>query len=170
MSTTTDILRYQTSRIRRNHALEHATLHVLGRRYHKALAGYSDFGGFWLVGEVPTEDVEQAAIEALARLRSGEARLAIQPFCGTTFVTGGVLAGTVAWLAMIGTGRGLKRKLDRWSWVVTLTTLALIVAQPLGLWVQARLTTLAQPGEMQVTGVRLVGSGRLTVHRVTTNG
>ena len=42
-------------RIRRNHALEHATLQVLVEKYPELrMAGYSDQNGFWLVGKVDT--------------------------------------------------------------------------------------------------------------------
>ena len=56
------------SRIRRNHGLEHATLHVLGRRYpQKPLAGHSDMNGFWIIGDVSTDDLQSAIVEALRR-------------------------------------------------------------------------------------------------------
>ena len=65
------------SRIRRNHGLEHATLHVLSKRFSgKNLAGHSDTRGFWLLGDVPTEEVESAVSEALERLKGGEKALA----------------------------------------------------------------------------------------------
>ena len=54
------------SRVRRNHGLEHATLHILSKRFSgKSLAGHSDSKGFWLLGDVTTESVDAAVQEAL---------------------------------------------------------------------------------------------------------
>ena len=44
------------SRIRRNHGLEHATIHILSKKFPGArLIGHSDARGFWLVGDLTTE-------------------------------------------------------------------------------------------------------------------
>lgn len=65
---------------RRNHALEHATLHVLEEvDASSRLAGRSDWSGFWIYGEVGTGELASAAEEALTRLNDGENRLAIHP-------------------------------------------------------------------------------------------
>jgi hypothetical protein len=94
------------SRIRRNHGLEHATLHVLSKRHPGVnLAGHSDARGFWLVGDVPIEDVQEAIEEALSRMRGGEHNLAVHQNCGTNFVTAGSLAGLAAGVAMLGSGK-----------------------------------------------------------------
>ena len=71
------------SRVRRNHGLEHATLHILSQRYPKrSLAGHSDTGGFWILGDVSIEDVYEAVEEALSRLRNGEKHLAVHRING----------------------------------------------------------------------------------------
>jgi len=61
--------------VRRNHALEHATIHVLVRRRrpHKRLmvAGRSTDRGFFVYGAVDTDELHMAVSEALARLRGG---------------------------------------------------------------------------------------------------
>ncbi|GAH22409.1 unnamed protein product, partial [marine sediment metagenome] len=102
------------SRIRRNHGLEHATLHVLSKKYPKqSMAGHSDVGGFWVIGDVSLEDVYEAVEEALTRLRNGEKNLAVHRNCGTNFVTSGVLAGLAAVVAMVGVGRRTRDKLER---------------------------------------------------------
>src|SRR5512134_1340101 len=91
-------------RTRRNHGLEHATIHVLsGRRYR--LSGRSDDSGFILLGEVPTEAVETAASEALRRMKNGEHGLAVHPNCGTNLVTTGFLASLVGLLGLGGSTR-----------------------------------------------------------------
>ena len=60
------------SRVRRNHALEHATMNVLGeRRKARRLVGRSSVGGFYIYGDVSAEDVIAAAQEGLQRLKVG---------------------------------------------------------------------------------------------------
>ena len=46
-------------RLRRNHALEHATMQILARKNRsQAAAGYSDLEGFSITGRVSTEDLQ----------------------------------------------------------------------------------------------------------------
>jgi len=164
----------QTSSIshtRRNHALEHATLRVLGERNHNLmLAGYSDPRGFWIAGKVDTEELAAAVQEAQSRLRSGEHELAIHPNCGTNFATSGVLAGLVAWLAMLGVGKGLQRKLDRLPLVISLVTLALVIAGPLGPRMQRQFTTDAELGSLHVTTITVSERNGSPLHRIYTTG
>ncbi|GAB4512435.1 MAG: hypothetical protein OHK0046_11930 [Anaerolineae bacterium] len=160
-------------RTRRNHALEHATIHVLTeRKTRAAMAGRSSDGGFVLIGNVPTEQVEAAAQEALNRLRRGERRLALHPNCGTNLVTAGVLTTLTAYL---GLGTTSKRPTgDRLSWTMALMMLALMVSQPLGMTLQKHITTEGDPGDLEIVGVSrrqvrwpFAGSP-VTVHRVVT--
>jgi len=172
MSTFTQILNQGSiSHTRRNHALEHATLRVLGERNHNLmLAGYSDPRGFWIAGKVDTEELAAAVQEAQSRLRSGEHELAIHPNCGTNFATSGVLAGLVAWLAMLGVGKGLQRKLDRLPLVISLVTLALVIAGPLGPRMQRQFTTDAELGSLHVTTITVSERNGSPLHRIYTTG
>jgi hypothetical protein len=157
------------SRVRRNHALEHATLQILAQANPGLrMAGYSDPSGFWLVGDVPTEAILAAAQLAVGRLEGGEHSLAIHPNCGTNFVAAGLLAGTLAWLGMLGTGRGMRSKLERWPLVVSLVTIATIMAQPLGPRLQERITTEARLNGLNVVGITRSMRGELPVHHVLT--
>ncbi len=159
------------SRIRRNHGLEHATLHILSQRNPGInLAGHSDIGGFWLLGDVEDEQVESAVHEALQRLRGGENHLAVHPNCGTNFVAAGTLAGVAAALAMLGSGKRLRDRLERIPLAASFATLALMLAQPLGLRLQEQVTTSGSPGNLQVTEIIASRRGRLNVHRIVTRG
>jgi hypothetical protein len=159
------------SRIRRNHGLEHATLNVLARSYPStSLAGHSDFNGFWIIGNVPQEALASAAAEALARLRAGERYLAIHPGCGTNYATSGVLAGSAAALAMLGAGKRKRDWLERLPLATMLATLALIVSQPLGMAVQANLTTSGEPGDLRITQIKQSRQGRFPAFRILTQG
>jgi len=159
------------SRIRRNHALEHATLQVMAQANPNLhMAGYSDPSGFWLLGHAPTDEILAAAQQATERLEGGEYGLAVHPNCGTNFVTAGVLAGTLAWLGMAGTGRGVRSKLERWPIVISLVTMAMIFAQPLGPLLQQRVTTSAVLKGMRVVGIDRGMSGDVPLHHVLTRG
>jgi hypothetical protein len=158
------------SRVRRNHGLEHATLHVLADRHPgQSMAGHSDFAGFWIVGDLEIEDVQTAVDEALARLNAGENKLAIHENCGTNFATAGVLAGGAAFIAMTGAGKGLRDKLERLPLAMTLATVALILAQPLGLAVQENVTTSGRTRGMRVVKIT-AHTGRVKAHRIVTTG
>ena len=168
----TDILDLpMISRIRRNHGLEHATLHTLARNLpHTMIAGHSDVGGFWIIGDVPTELLHIAVQDAITRLRAGESNLAIHPNCGTNYATMGVMAGLAGALAMFGSGKHLRDKLYRLPFAAVFATIALIFSQPLGLLIQSRVTTSGNPGQLEVTSISHMMQGRVNIHRVKTRG
>ena len=72
MSTVDELLKQDLpNRVRCNHALEHATLHVLQEKgITTRLGGISDAGGFWIYGDVDTEELLLAAREG-ARTAGG---------------------------------------------------------------------------------------------------
>jgi len=154
------------ARVRRNHALEHATIHVLTEKHRPiSVVGRSTFSGYYLYGNLTTEMVIEAAQEALARLRAGEHHLAIHPNCGTNLVVAGSLAG-LATFAVLGGGK--KRRLDLLPNALLAATAALVLAQPIGPQLQARVTTLADLGDLGIKGVRREERGSLIVHFVET--
>ncbi|HCS39895.1 MAG TPA: hypothetical protein DIW44_09975 [Anaerolineaceae bacterium] len=160
------------SLVRRNHGLEHATINLLSKKLPGcSFAGYSDHKGFWIVGDVSTDLLLETAQQALTRMKGGERGLAIHDNCGSNFVTAGLLAGTLAWLGMLGTGNSFKKKLDRWPLLVLLVTGALIVAQPLGPKVQEHVTTLGEPGNLtvkQIVRYEREIPGKPMLHRILT--
>ena len=158
------------SRIRRNHGLEHATLTTLARRFPgHAIGGYSDPGGCWIVGDLETEAVTQAALEALERLLKGEKSLAVHPHCGTNYAVAGTLAGLTSALVMLPGGTR-RQKLERLPLAAVLATLALMAAQPLALIIQSRLTTSGEPGSLAITQVTRQVQGKMVLHRIHTTG
>ncbi len=159
------------SRVRRNHGLEHATLHILSEHYPRtSMAGHSNTTGFWLLGDVPTEAVQSAVGEALNRMRAGEKNLAVHPNCGTNFVVSGTIAGLAGALALFGAGRSWRDKVERLPLAATLATMGLIISQPLGLLVQERFTTSGEPGDLEVVEIIPSKRGRITAHRIVTRG
>ena len=159
------------SRIRRNHGLEHATLHVLSRRHPGLkMGGYSDFNGFWLLGDLEKAEVCEGVEEALARMKAGEVDLAVHPNCGTNIATAGTMAGLAGLLGMVGVGSNRRDKLERLPIVAVLATLALILAQPLGLRFQKHLTTSGVPGDLEVEKITQSFRGQTKAYRILTRG
>lgn len=150
--------------IRQNHALEHATIHVLTQRNpYLHLVGRTTPKGFLIYGDVKTELVAEAASEALARLQAGETGLAVHPRCGTNIATAGVLAGLSAFA--VASVRS-KSRLARLPQILLATTAAIIVAQPLGLLLQEYLTTSPQVEGVRIEKITRQQFGKIVMHRV----
>jgi hypothetical protein len=150
---------------RRNHALEHASLHVLSAQYpDHHMAGHSNPTGFFLLANVPTEAVADAVTQALTRLRAGEKNLAIHAGCGTNLATTTLLAGSLAWIPLNGRKSTLG-KLALLPLALAFAVVGYSLSQPLGPWLQAHVTTEADLGDLQVVDVVFIRQG---VHRVIT--
>lgn len=155
---------------RRNHALEHATINVLALRgFPKPLAGYSNAHGFWIMGEIDTEMLKEAVLLAHQRLARGEKSLAIHAHCGTNYAAAGALAGLAAWLGMMGVGEGWRRKVDRLPLVMALAMLAFMLSEPLGPYLQKRVTTDATMDNLQVASITRYQRGKFIFHQVQTH-
>jgi membrane protein implicated in regulation of membrane protease activity len=129
--------------LRRNHALEHATIVVMmerepGRKFN----GFSTDEGFFVQGVRSTEEVDGAAREALTRLKAGEKRLAIHRNCGTTIVAANMISA-VSFLAVIGAGLylGLSLGWELYLLILGSVVLSLALRVPLSLLLQRFVTT-----------------------------
>ena len=134
--------------LRRNHALEHATIVVMmerepGRRFN----GFSDDDGFFVQGVHSTDEVDSAAREALRRMRAGEKRLAIHRNCGTTIVAANLLAA-VFFLGAIGLGLYMGWPL--YLMILGGIVLSLLLRVPLSLLLQRFVTTDADLSNAEV--------------------
>jgi len=158
--------------IRRNHALEHATVHLLSQRFPDiALIGRSDNKGFFIFGDVPSDVLHNVVDEALNRLRNGEHQLAIHPNCGTNLVTSATLAGFASFLSLFGSkNEGWRKRFERLPYAIMLTVVALLIAQPLGSVLQRRYTTTTDLGALSVHSIQRVERGSSFYFRVLTRG
>jgi hypothetical protein len=127
------------------------------------IAGRATNSGFHIYGDVPTDEVSQAAHEGLSRLKHGERDLAVSSFCGTNLVTAAVLVG----LASIVTLRGTRGSRNLPAAILTSLT-ALIFAQPLGRLAQKHLTTSYDVDAVDIDEVISRGKGRRTRHNIKT--
>lgn len=162
-------------RVRRNHGLEHATIHLLSRKIRNlSMAGRSVVDGFFLYGNAETEQVEAAVNEALKRMQDGEHQLAIHPNCGTGLVTAGFLTSMATLVGTAGVGENWQQKLSRLPSLILLSIGAIIIAQPMGLSLQRHITTFGDPGDLEIVeivrrDVKVPFSDEtLTIHRVWT--
>jgi hypothetical protein len=152
------------AKVRRNHALEHATIHVLSQRQPTSrLMGRSSFSGFYIYGHVDTEALATAASEALFRLQNGEVDLAVHPRCGTNIAVAGMLAGVSTFGIMSGRSRSKFEKLPQ---MVMAATAAILIAQPLGALVQSKITTSPNVNGVYIQGITRQERGSMTIHHV----
>lgn len=150
---------------RRNHGLEHATIHVLTEKFPQlALAGRADAGGFFILGDIATEEIAPAVEQALERVRGGEHGLVVHPRCGTNLVVAGMLAGLSSF-AVAG-GRRDENMWEKLPRMILATTTAIILAQPLGPLVQEKWTTSHNFAGAWLKGIKRRQSGNMTIHRV----
>jgi hypothetical protein len=145
--------------------VEHATLKILARKYDdKTLAGHSNPAGFFLFGDVATEDARGAIKEAMSRLRAGERDLAIHPGCGTNLAASMILPATFAWIPFQST-RSMRWRFFLIPVGLTFALFGYLLSKPLGPWFQRYVTTEADLGNMQVVEITRV---RKSVHQVMT--
>ncbi len=150
------------STVRRNHGIEHATVHVLTTIDPTIrLVGRADTGGFNIYGEVDAEMLQGAAHVALQRLQNGENSLAVHPRCGTNLVVAGLLSAVAAIVAM-----GRKPSLKKLPDVILATTIAAYFAQPLGLKMQEYVTTSPDAAGARITGITPSRFGQMQVQHV----
>ena len=137
---------------RRNHALEHATVHVLQEQFRKLrISGFSTERGFVLIGNIPASATDKAAHEALKRLRDGQHHLAIHPQCGTNLAVQGLLCTLIGYLGFAGVG--WRRALTRLNHVSLFMLLSTLFAPTLGMSAQKHLTTDGTVGLLEIASV-----------------
>ena len=148
--------------IRRNHGIEHATVHVLTERHPNVqLVGRADTHGFNIYGDIRRDWLESAALEALLRMQNGEGYLAVHPRCGTNLVVLGLFTALAAILAI-----GRKPSIRKIPDAILATTLAAFVSQPVGLKLQEYVTTSPDARGARMSGIREQRVGSLKIQHV----
>lgn len=151
--------------VKQNHALEHATIVLLSRKYPDVrLAGISFAAGFFVFGDLPTEAILPAASEALRLLRTTTPELAIHERCGTNLAVTGIVTSLAAM-----TVAKMRRPYGSFNNVMLATTAAIILSRPLGLTVQRYVTTQTPNNSMTITGVRALNFIGTPAHFVSTD-
>ncbi|HKH57519.1 MAG TPA: DUF6391 domain-containing protein [Rubrobacter sp.] len=146
--------------LRRNHALEHATIVVMMEREPgRKLNGFSTDDGFFVQGVRSISEVESAAKEAMRKLQNGEKRLAIHRNCGTTIVAANLLAAvfflvTLGFFLYLGVG-------NLYLMILGSVVLAFALRIPLSLILQRFVTTDADLTNAEVGWVEPAQPGDL---------
>lgn len=136
--------------VRRNHALEHATINVVEERYGPTqLSGLARADGFIIQGGAGPELVASAAEEALTRLQAGERTLAIHPRCGTTLVATQLVLAIAFIIALI-----VIKELTLWPFLIGLAAAALIGPR-LSPLLQRWVTTDAHIDALAISGIAI---------------
>jgi len=150
---------------RRNHAVEHATLHILARKFkNQTMGGHSNPTGFYLMGNFTKDDIMTAATEAMERLRAGESGLAIHEGCGTNIATSTLLPATMAFVPM-QRARSTFWRFMLIPFAILLAVFGYFLSKPLGPWLQRNVTTEAELGDMRIVDIIRVRKG---LHRIIT--
>ena len=137
------MLKTLLGRLRRNHALEHATINLASQRYPGVnIIGLSGPLGFSLYTSLSADKIVSLVREALTALKAGHNHLAIHPNCGTNIVVTATLT-TLATLLGLGkrTKRPVHRLVERLPYAVLLNAVALLAAPSAGQWIQSTVTT-----------------------------
>ena len=147
--------------LRRNHALEHATIVVMMEREPgRRLNGFSTDEGFFVQGVRSISEVESAAREAMRRLQNGEKRLAIHRNCGTTIVAANLLAA-IFFLVTLGLGFLYLGGTYLYLMILGSVVLAFALRIPLSLVLQRFVTTDADLTNAEVGWVEPAQPGDL---------
>ena len=151
--------------VKQNHALEHATIVLLSRKFPEVrFSGISFAAGFFVFGEIPTEAVLPAAQEALGLLRTSQPELAVHERCGTNLAVSSMLVAAAA----MAVAR-LRRPYGTFNNVMLATTAATIIARPLGLLAQRYITTQTPNASMRILGVKPMKILGACAHFVSTD-
>ena len=145
--------------IRKNHAMEHAAIHILTKsKPGVSFAGYSFIKGFWIYGKADLQEVQKAAEMAYARLKNGEKNLAIHPNCGTNIAVTGLCTAAASMLALLGESEE-DSKFSRFSALTSAGLVGALISRPLGPKVQKHITT-----DPDMTGLSIVSISCNSVH------
>lgn len=163
---------YQLSRIRRNHALEHATIHMLSEQNKNFSAqGNSNHRGFYLniYGDISEEQVRAAVDEAYRRMKGGQHHLAVHPNCGTVLLTTAAMGALASQTAFgLEQRRQGRRTMDLNVFVnglpgaILAGVLSLILSRPVGMALQEKVTTDGDLGNLVVVRVRRINPSLVT--------
>jgi hypothetical protein len=141
-------------RVRRNHALEHATLNLLGKQHPGAQAmGISGPRGFTIYTSLTAEEIVPAAMEALRRLKAGDGALRVHRNCGTNMVVTATLTTLATLVGIRRTKQSFGKHLERFPHLILLNVLALLMAPTLAEWVQGTFTTDPNVANVEIASV-----------------
>ena len=161
------VIRDTLRRVRRNHALEHATVtFMLDEGVQGPLGGYSTPWGFIIAGKLSTEQVARIVDNALESLSQGRSELAISPHCGTNMAVAALFSGVLTRLVL---GRERRGRWKRLPLVLAAVVVGAVLSRPVGNAIQRRFTTLSEMDGLEIISVQKIWPGdEPRLHRVRT--
>ena len=161
------MLKQTIDKVRRNHALEHATVTImLEEGVPGPLGGYSTPWGFFIIGSLSTEQLSRIVGTALDSLNEGYSEMAISPHCGTNMAVAALISGLLSRLAL---GRSTKGRWKRLPLVLCAVVAGVLLSRPVGNALQRRFTTLADMEGLRIVGIEKLWPGSAPrLHRITT--
>ena len=136
-------------RLRKNHALEHATINVIEEYYgDQRLSGMAREDGFFILGQLPPGLVEKAARVGLQRLKSGASELVVHKRCGTSLAMANLVSALVFIFLLLNSGH------FTFFYLVLALLAAHILGPVLGRIIQRHLTTSTDLSDLFIAGAR----------------
>ena len=126
------------------------------------MGGHSNPTGFYLMGGFSKEEIQEAADEAMRRLRAGERELAIHEGCGTNIATSTLLPAMFAFVPM-QQARSNFWRIFLIPFAIGLAVFGYFLSKPLGPWLQRNVTTEANLGNMRLVDIIPVRKGLFRV-------
>ena len=134
--------------LRKNHALEHATINVIEERYGpQRLSGQAAEDGFYIYGAIAPTIVEAAARIGLGRLLAGEKDLVVHRRCGTTIAAANFVSSAAFLVLLLATHH------FTFFNVVIALLLANLIGPLLGTVLQKYVTTSWDVRDRGITGI-----------------
>ncbi len=135
--------------VRKNHALEHATVNVIEEKYGERddISGFAREDGFIIRGSLDPQELYDAAYEGLTRLKRGEYDLAIHPRCGTSILVGNFIFALLFLVLLIVT-----HTFSIWN-VFFAFLFSAFLGKIGGEWVQRYFTTDPHVEDMEIIGI-----------------
>lgn len=126
------------------------------------MGGHSNPTGFYLMGGFNKEEIQEAADEAMRRIRAGEKELAIHEGCGTNIATSTLLPAMFAFVPM-QQARSNFWRVFLIPFAIGLAVFGYFLSKPLGPWLQRNVTTEANLGNMRIVDIIPVRKGLFRV-------
>lgn len=143
--------------MRRNHALEHATVNVIEEQYGPTnLSGIATDDGFLIRGSANPSLIYNAAVIGLTRIQRGEKDLALHKRCGTSIAITNLFTSIVFILFLLITGRA-----NIWT-VFLAIALGSLIGPTLGVVTQKYITTRTDLSDVEIVGY-VPGFGQIKV-------
>ena len=139
----------KSKNLRRNHAIEHATINVLeqlaGQRLN--VSGLSREDGFYISGIQNPEMVEESAVRGLNLLKQGNCQLAIHRRCGTDIAIANFVSALIFLILLLTTGSFSILN------IIIALLLSNLISPYLGEYVQKYFTTSCDVANMEIVGL-----------------